>query len=107
MTIHNLMVGGWILVILLPPKIYHYFIAQTKGPYPNYHRKLQTSLVGEFNRIQAELGKSPISDFTAFKWLKEERPKFAIYPHKVDYCDFCAIHKKDIQAKQQVIMFCG
>ena len=69
---------------------------------PNYHKKLQTSLTAEFNRIQTELGKSTVSDFSVLSWLKNERPKYAIYPHQVDYCDFCAIRKK-IQAKQQLI----
>ena len=78
-------------------------ISLPKKDDPKYQEKLYTSLVSEFNRTQSERGKGTISDFSAFKWLKEERPKFAIYPHKVDYCDSCAIFKKDIQAKQQVI----
>ena len=87
----------------------HYFlprfttISVPKKSDPKYDEKLRTSLVSEFNRTQSELGKATISDFSARKWLKEERPKYAIYPHKVDYCDSCAIYKKDIQAKQQVI----
>ena len=70
---------------------------------PKYEEKQCTSLVCEFNCTQNELGKATISDFSAHKWLKEERLKYAIYPHKIDDCDSCAIFKSDIQAKQQVI----
>ena len=69
----------------------------------NYERKLASSLVGEFNRVQTESGKSTISNYSACVWLRDERPKVAIYPHKVDYCDFCAKVKKELQAIQQSI----
>ena len=69
----------------------------------NYHEKVKTSLDCEFNRIQLEEGKESISDFSATTWLKQERPKLAIYPHQVDYCDFCAKVKKEIQGHQQTI----
>ena len=49
------------------------------------------------------MGKQTISDFSARSWLKSERPKHAVYPHKVDYCDTCASFKVQIQSKQQVI----
>ena len=87
----------------------HYFlpkyitISTPKKNDPNHESKLKKSLVTEFNRIQTELNRDTISDFTANTWLKSDRAKYAIYPHQVDYCDFCAIRKKDIQAKQQVI----
>ena len=87
----------------------HYFlpnyttISTPKKNDPNRESKLKKSLVAEFNRIQAELNRDTISDFTANAWLKSDRAKYAIYPHQVDYCDFCAIRKKDIQTKQQVI----
>ena len=32
---------------------------------PKYQEKLQSSLTGEFNRVQAEMGKQTISDFLA------------------------------------------
>ena len=70
---------------------------------PKYQEKLQSSLTGEFNRAQAEMGKQTISDFSARSWLKSGRPKHAVYPHKVDYCDTCASFKVQIQSKQQVI----
>ena len=46
-----------------------------------------------------------ISDFSATTWLKQERPKLAIYPHQVGYCDLCAKVKKEIQGHQQTINF--
>ena len=87
----------------------HYFLPKfttitiPKTTDPKYQEKLRTSLTGEFNQVQTELGKETISDFSAGSWLKIERPKHAIYPHKVDYCDTCASFKIQIQSKQQVI----
>ena len=74
----------------------HYFfpkfttITTPKSSDRNYEKKLSSSFVAEFNRVQIELGKATISDYSASVWLREERPKVAIYPHKEDYCDFCA-----------------
>ena len=87
----------------------HYFLPKftsitiPKTSDPKYQEKLQSSLTGEFNRAQAEMGKQTISDFSARSWLNSERPKHAIYPHKVDYCDKCASFKVQIQTKQQII----
>ena len=53
----------------------------------NYEHSLQRSLVGEFNRTQAEAGKQGCSNGSSHNWLKAERPKHAICPHKQDYCD--------------------
>ena len=84
----------------------HYFlpkfttISAPKKNVHNYDSRLATSLVGEFNRIQIEEGSPTISDFSALTWLKKERPKHAIYPHKTDYCDYCAKVKATIQEKQ-------
>ena len=50
-----------------------------------------------------EDGNPTISDFSATTWLKKERPKHAIYPHKADYCDYCAKVKATIQEKQTSI----
>ena len=50
-----------------------------------------------------EDGSPTISDFSATTWLKKERPKHAIYPHKADYCDYCAKVKANIQEKQTSI----
>ena len=62
----------------------HYFLPKfttitiPKTTDPKYQEKLRTSLTGEFNRVQTELGKETISDFSARSWLKSERPKHAI-----------------------------
>ena len=85
----------------LPPKFTT--ITLPKKSDKKYQEKLHTSLTGEFNTVQAELGKGSISDVSARQWLKEERPKLAIYPHKVDYCDACASFRIEQQSKQQVI----
>lgn len=66
----------------------------------NYESRLKTSLVGEFNCIQSEMGQSTISNYSASTWLHAERPKVAIYTHKVDYCDRCAMIKSQVQEKQ-------
>ena len=58
-------------------------------------------MVSEFNRIRSEAGQDTISDYSATTWLKQERPKIAIYPHQADYCDFCSKVKKEIQGHQQ------
>ena len=87
----------------------HYFlpkfttITAPKKDVHNYDSRLANSLVGEFNRIQIEDGSSTISNYSATTWLKSERPKHAIYPHKADYCDFCAKIKASIQEKQTSI----
>jgi hypothetical protein len=47
----------------------HYFLPKftsitiPKTSYPKYQDKLHSSLTGEFNRAQAEIGKQTISDF--------------------------------------------
>ena len=64
----------------------HYFspkfttITTPKQGVHNYESRLKTSLVGEFNRIQSEMGQSTISNYSASTWLHAERPKVAIYP---------------------------
>ena len=54
-------------------------------------------------KLKLVSGKGTISNTTALSWLKNERPKVAIYPHQTDYCDFCVIVKKEIQGHQQTI----
>lgn len=49
------------------------------------------------------MGQSTISNYSASTWLHAERPKVAIYPHKVDYCDRCAMIKSQVQEKQTTI----
>lgn len=54
----------------------HYFLPKfttitiSKTTDPKYQEKLQTSLTGEINRVQTELGKETIADFSARSWLK-------------------------------------
>ena len=67
----------------------------------NYEEKKRASLVCEFNCVQTKEGKETISDFSASSWLKQDRPKVAIYPHQSDYCDFCSKVKKELQGHQQ------
>ena len=76
-------------------------ISTPKRSVLNYEEKVKLSLTVEFNRLQTEEGKATISDFSATTWLKQERPKVAIYPHQKDYCDFCAKVKKELQGHQQ------
>ena len=87
----------------------HYFlptfttITTPKEGVHDYENRLQTSVVGVFNRLQSECGQPTISNFAACSWLKAERPKLAIYPHKLDYCDLCAHIKCKMQEKQTTI----
>lgn len=77
-------------------------ISTPKRNVRNYDEKAKLSFTVEFNHVQAEKGKATISDFSATTWLKQERPKVAIYPHQKDYCDICARLKgkyKDIRKK--------
>ena len=69
----------------------------------NFQDRLNQSLVGEFNRTQTELQKPTISNFSASTWLKKERPKYSVYPHKLDYCDTCARKKELLRSKQTVL----
>ena len=57
--------------------------------------KASHSLLCEFNQSQTskvkravqKQGKENCSECSAFRWLKEDRPKHGICPHKMDYCD--------------------
>lgn len=48
----------------------------------NYEVRVTQSLVGEFNCVQNENKQQTISNYSGSVWLKRERPKHAIYPHK-------------------------
>ena len=65
--------------------------------------KSQRSLICEFNRAQLELGRSVCSDRSAFRWLKEHRPKHAICPHRTDYCDVCKQLNEEINRQKTVL----
>ena len=76
-------------------------IQTPKNTVQNYEQRLSTSLAGEFNRVQrGEQNKPTISNYSASTWLKKHRPKHAIYPHKLDYCDTCASLKNEIQSAE-------
>ena len=68
-----------------------------------YLQRVQQSLVGVFNRAQTEKQRETMSNYSASTWLKSERPKHSIYPHKLDYCDVCAKKKEELQRNQTTL----
>jgi hypothetical protein len=64
-------------------------IGEPKRSERNVDEKRIHSLLCEFNRAQCEAGKEGCSERSAFRWLKQHRPKHAICPHVTDYCDTC------------------
>ena len=70
---------------------------------PHYDERASRSLVGEFNRAQRDSGHSECSNGSSHNWLKRFRPKHAICPHQLDYCDTCSRMKQEINAKQTTI----
>ena len=87
----------------------HYFLPKfrtiqtPKVGVSNYEERVKQSLVGEFNRAQQEQHKSTMSNYSASAWLKKEKPKHVIYPHKLDYCDTCAKQKELLRSKQTIL----
>ena len=69
----------------------------------HYDEKMATSLVGEFNRTKLENSKMESSNGSACDWLKQDRPKHALYPHKSDYCDFCTEKNEAIKRQQTML----
>ena len=61
----------------------------------NSDQKASHSLLCEFNRSQKEQDKEGCSERSAFRWLKEDRPKHVICPHQTDYCDRCKEFKEE------------
>ena len=53
--------------------------------------------------MQQERGKCGCSDGSAWNWLKQDRPKHALYPHKSDYCDFCARKSEEINRQRTTL----
>lgn len=68
-----------------------------------YEQRVKESLVGEFNRVEEENGRPTISNYSGSTWLKKERPKYSVYPHKLDYCDTCARLNEKIRAEQTTL----
>ena len=50
--------------------------------------------MGEFNRTQQQSDKQTCSNGSASNWFRLCRPKVAICPHKLDYCDTCVHFNK-------------
>lgn len=78
-------------------------IQTPKRTVPHYEERVSRSVVGEFNRIQREMGRKEISNGSSHNWLKTFRSKVGICPHQEDYCDTCSKSKAAISAKQTTI----
>ena len=46
---------------------------------------------------------SSFVDTNNHNWLKQERPKVAVCPHKQDYCDTCAKNQVCLKATSRII----
>ena len=78
-------------------------IQMPKKGVSHYQERVSRSVVGEFNRTQRDNGLGECSNGSSHNWLKTERPKLAICPHREDYCDTCSKHKIEVHAKQTTI----
>lgn len=59
--------------------------------------------MSEFNRAQESEGRGTAGAYAIQQWLKQHRPKVAIHPHKVDYCDFCKRMETELSRLRQTI----
>lgn len=64
-------------------------IKPPKSNEKDFMEKSSCCLVSEFNHAQESEGKATAGAYAIRQWLKQHRPKVAIHPHKVDYCDTC------------------
>ena len=69
----------------------------------DFSEKSSCCLVGEFNRAQESEGKATAGAYAIRQWLKQHRPKVAIHPHKVDYCDTCKRLEMELSRHRQII----
>ena len=69
----------------------------------NYLDKVQHSLLCEFNRVQEEEGRQTCSECSAFRWLKEDRPRHAVCPPRTDYCDRCKELNEEINRQKTIL----
>ena len=69
----------------------------------NKAEKERHSLLCEFNRSQREQGREECSERSAFRWLKEDRPKHAVCPHQTDYCDRCKELQEEINRQKTIL----
>ena len=65
--------------------------------------KMSCCLVSEFNRAQESEGRPTAGAYAIRQWLKQHRPKVALHPHKVDYCDSCKHMEMELARLHQVI----
>jgi hypothetical protein len=65
--------------------------------------KVDRSVICEFNRVQAECNGEGCSERSAFRWLKEHRPKHAICPPRTDYCDLCKELNEGINRQKTIL----
>ena len=61
----------------------------------DFDEKVSCCLVNEFNRAQESEGRSTAGVYAIRQWLKQHRPKVALHPHKVDYCDCVNVWKQN------------
>ena len=78
-------------------------IGAPKKSEKNYLDKVQHSLLCEFNRVQEEEGRQTCSERSAFRWLKEDRPKHAVCPPRTDYCDRCKELNEEINRQKTIL----
>ena len=69
----------------------------------DFDEKVSCCLVNEFNRAQESEGSSTAGAYAIRQWLKQHRPKVALHPHKVDYCDSCKRMETELSQLRQII----
>ena len=69
----------------------------------DFETKAKSSIVWVFNRAQTEAGGGTCLAFAARQWLKDNRPKVALHPHKSDYCNTCKYHKEEISRQNAIL----
>ena len=88
------------LIIFLPKFT---AISTPKPSDPNYEMKMKSHWSVNLIELRWNWVNPPYPvSVSAAAWLRDNRPKVAIYPHQVDYCDFCT-KVKEIHAIQQTI----
>ena len=78
-------------------------IEPPKASEKDHDEKLSCCLVSEFNRAQESEGKDKAGSYVIRQWLKQQRPKVAIHPHKVDFCDTCKRLEIELSRLRQII----
>jgi hypothetical protein len=68
----------------------------------DFDTKAHASVVWTFNQAQQERGEQTCSAFAARQWIKENRPKVSLHPHKSDYCDTCKGLKEEISRQSAI-----